>query len=123
MRYIFGFLAVITGFAAVYLTWQDLNNTFSASKTLGKLWYSAHPVSLQNTEAIISRYIDPCGLVVSLDCPPFLWHPAISNVLNWPAALVFFLLLFIFSLLTRLTSYRRYRKRRKSSQLRRSGEK
>ena len=73
----------LTGFAI----WQDLNSPFVASMVIGEMWYSAHPGSLQVTEAIISRYIDPCGLIVALDCTPFLWHPLIATILSWPAGL------------------------------------
>jgi hypothetical protein len=55
-----------------------------------------HPGSLQVTEAIISRYIDPCGLLVALNCTPFLWHPLIATLLSWPAGLVGFFLTTIF---------------------------
>ena len=72
--------------------WQDLNSTFSASVKLGNIWYNAHPKSLQVSEAIISRYIDPCGLIIPLDCTPFLWHPLIATLLGWPAGLVGFVL-------------------------------
>ena len=59
---------------------------------VGTLWWTLAPSSLQVTEAVISRYIDPCGLFVALDCPPLLWHPIISSILLLPA-LPFFLLL------------------------------
>ena len=79
--------AGLTGF----VIWQDLNSPFSASMVLGKIWYVAHPESLQVSEAIISRYIDPCGLLIALNCTPFLWHPLIATLLSWPAGLVGFL--------------------------------
>ena len=47
-------------------------------------------------EAIVSRYIDPCSLVRALECSPFLWHPFVSTVLGWPAALVLLGLCVIF---------------------------
>jgi len=78
----------LTGF----VIWQDLNSPFSPSIVIGKIWYAAHPGSLQVSEAIISRYIDPCGLFVALDCTPFLWHPLIATLLSWPAGLVGFVL-------------------------------
>ena len=80
--------AGLTGF----IIWQDLNSPFSTSVVIGKIWYGAHPGSLQVTEAVISRYIDPCGLFVALDCTPFLWHPLIATILGWPAGLVGFVL-------------------------------
>ena len=79
--------ACFTGF----VIWQDLNSTFSASVKLGNIWYGAHPNSLHVSEAIISRYIDPCGLFIALDCTPFLWHPLIATLLGWPAGLVGFI--------------------------------
>ena len=80
------FCAAITGF----LIWQDLTNTLSASMALGNIWYETHPRSLQMSESIISRYVDPCGLIFALNCTPFLWHPLIATVLGWPAGLVGF---------------------------------
>ena len=80
--------ACFTGF----VIWQDLNSTFSASVKLGNIWYGAHPNSLHVSEAIISRYIDPCGLIIALNCTPFLWHPLIATLLGWPAGLVGFVL-------------------------------
>ena len=92
VRRIFQILAI--GFAGLtgFVIWQDLNSPFSASVVIGKIWYGAHPRSLQVSEAIISRYIDPCGLIVALDCTPFLWHPLIATLLSWPAGLVGFVL-------------------------------
>ena len=80
--------AAITG----YLVWQDLTNTLSASVALGNIWYETHPGSLQMSESIISRYLDPCGLFIALNCTPFLWHPLIATLLGWPAGLVGFVL-------------------------------
>ena len=81
-------MAMGCGIATSYAIWQDLNSPFSASVKLGKIWYKLHSGSLQTTEAIVSRYIDPCGLIISLDCTPFLWHPFIATLLGWPAGLV-----------------------------------
>ena len=68
---------------AVY---TDLTDGEAGFTDVGYLWFQLAPDSLQISEAIISRYIDPCGLFVSLDCEPFLWHPAISFFLLLPAA-------------------------------------
>ena len=84
----FRILAVIFGFAAGYSIWQDLTNTYAASVPLGQLWYSNNPGSLQFVETIVSRYIDPCSMITALKCSPFLWHPFVSTILGWPAALV-----------------------------------
>jgi hypothetical protein len=96
MRYIFHILSTLAGLSACYAIWQDLTSTYSASAPLGKLWYSSSPATLQATESIISRYIDPCGLIIALDCSPFLWHPIIATVLGWPAALVMIISSIIF---------------------------
>ena len=64
---------------------------------IGELWYSLAPQSLQTTEAIISRYIDPCSTLKILNCSGFLWHPIISSLLNLPAGL--FLSIFSFALI------------------------
>ena len=96
MKYIFSIIAIFFLLAAGYAIWLDLTNTYTASIPLGKLWYSNSPGSLQVAEAIVSRYIDPCSLVRALECSPFLWHPFVSTVLGWPAALVLLGLCVIF---------------------------
>ena len=58
---------------------------------IGTLWWLLAPTSLQVAEAAVSRYLDPCGLIVALDCTPFLWYPIITTILLIPA-LPFFLL-------------------------------
>ena len=88
MRYFFRIIATLAGLVAAYAIWQDLTSSFSASAPLGRMWYLYSPTTLQASEAIISRYIDPCGLITALDCSPFLWHPIIATILGWPAALV-----------------------------------
>ena len=92
LRRIFQILALCCAGLTGFVIWQDLNSPFSASVALGKIWYGAPPGSLQVSEAIISRYIDPCGLFIALDCTPFLWHPLIATLLGWPAGLVGFVL-------------------------------
>ena len=92
VRRIFQILAVGCACLTGFVIWQDLTSPFSASMVIGKMWYGAHPRSLQVSEAIVSRYIDPCGLFVALDCTPFLWHPLIATLLSWPAGLVGFVL-------------------------------
>ncbi len=62
---------------------------------LGELWYYLAPESLQISETIISRYIDPCSTVKILNCSGFLWHPIISSILNLPAALFLSILSFV----------------------------
>ncbi len=122
MKYIFNIIAIFFLLAAGYAIWQDLTNTYTASVSLGKFWYSNNPGSLQVAEAIISRYIDPCSLIIALDCSPFLWHPFVSTVLGWPAALVLLglcMICFWLSLWLRRPSGRKSRARH----LKRHGEK
>jgi hypothetical protein len=88
MKYLFRIIATFVGLVAAYAIWQDMTSSFSASAPLGRLWYLYSPTTLQASESIISRYIDPCGLITALDCLPFLWHPVIATILGWPAALV-----------------------------------
>ena len=63
---------------------------------LGQFWYHFAPNSLQITESIISRYVDPCSALDVLDCSGFIWHPFISSILLMPAAPILALLSFIF---------------------------
>ena len=48
---------------------------------IGQIWYKYAPNSLQITEAIVSRYIDPCSSLEILNCSGFVWHPIISTFL------------------------------------------
>ena len=65
---------------------------------IGQLWYYLSPESLQISEVIISRYIDPCSTLDILNCSGFLWYPIISSILTLPAgpslALISFLLIY-----------------------------
>ena len=65
---------------------------------IGQLWYYLSPESLQISEVIISRYIDPCSTLDILNCSGFLWHPIISSILTLPAgpslAFISFLLIY-----------------------------
>lgn len=109
----------LCGLIALYAMWLDLSSA-RASMMLGEFWNSHHSVSLLISEAVLSRYIDPCGLVVSLGCEPFLWHPLVSTLLLWPAALVLLLLMGIFCGIGRLAQRRGRRIGGRS--LKRSGE-
>ena len=122
MKYVFNIFAIFLLIGAGYAIWQDLTNVDTASVPLGKLWYSNNPGSLQFAEAIVSRYIDPCSLIIALDCSPFLWHPFVSTVLNWPAALVLLGLCMIFYWLSRSQERPSGRKGR-ARVLKRQGEK
>ncbi len=63
---------------------------------IGQMWYEFHPTSIQLTESIISRYIDPCSALEILNCSGFIWHPIISSFLQFPAGLAFGVLSMIF---------------------------
>ena len=96
MRYIFSFLALIFGALAAAAIWHDLADGRDGINDIGTLWFEWAASSLQVTEAVISRYIDPCGLFVSLDCAPFIWHPLISWLLLLPGAVFFTVMTAIF---------------------------
>ena len=110
------------GIFALYAIWLDLSSTGAPSIVLGQFWSERHMVSLLIGEAVVSRYIDPCGLIVSLGCAPFLWHPVIATLLGWPAALVFLLLMVFFAGMARLVRGRAER-RISGRDLKRRGEK
>ena len=123
MRYFFRIIATLAGLVAAYAIWQDLTNSYSASAPLGQLWYLYSPTTLQGSESIISRYIDPCGLIMALDCSPFLWHPIIATILGWPAALVMIALSIIFWWVGGLFGRNVTRSKKATRSLKRQGEK
>lgn len=84
----FQILGGVLTLSALWLFWTDIRMTDRPAKLLGQLWYELAPQSLQLTEAVIDRYIDPCGLMPFLGCDTFLWHPIISTLLGWPAGFV-----------------------------------
>ena len=96
---IFGYLI---GLVALYAVWLDLSITDEPSMVLGQFWFEHHATSLQITEAVVSRYVDPCGLIVPLGCEPFLWHPVLVTILGWPTGLVMLMLMAFFLGLARL---------------------
>ena len=110
------------GLVALYAIWIDVSSTGTPSTVLGQFWADRHLASLMIGEAVVSRYIDPCGLIVPLGCEPFLWHPLIATVLGWPAALVMLLLMVLFAGTARLIGGRSERKIR-GRDLKRRGEK
>ena len=116
---IFGYLI---GLMALYAMWLDLSVTDEPSKVLGQFWFEHHASSLQIIEAVVSRYMDPCGLIVPLGCEPFLWHPVMVTVLGWPTALVLLLLTGFFLGIARLMRGSGERKIR-GRDLKRRGEK
>ena len=117
----FRILGYLVGLVALYAMWLDLTMSSQPSVVLGQFWFERHSASLQVSEAIISRYVDPCGLVVALGCDPFLWHPVIATLLGWPTALVLFLTTAFFLGFARLIRGRSDRKI-KGRDLKRRGE-
>ena len=111
----FKIIAALFGLLALYVIWLDVTNDMSPSIVLGQFWFEHHSTSLQVGEAIISRYIDPCGLIVALSCEPFLWHPVIASLLGWPTALVFILCTLIFGGFASLAGKRSSRRTSKSA--------
>ena len=92
--------------SALWLFWGDVRANDEAARLLGQVWYEASPGSLQLTEALIDRYIDPCGLMPFLGCDTFIWHPFISTLLNWPAGMVLGLFGIIILLLSSMMTKR-----------------
>ena len=115
-------LGYLIGVAALYAMWLDLTSTSEPSIVLGQFWFERHAASLQVTEAVISRYVDPCGLIIALGCEPFLWHPVVATLLGWPTAIVLLMLTGLFLGLARLMRSRGDRKIR-GRDLKRRGEK
>ena len=102
-KYLLTTLAAISGLAALWFFYGDVTTTAPSILT-GQVWFSLAPSSLQVAEAVVSRYIDPCGIIVSLGCSPFLWHPVISTLLQQSAVIVFGILAVLFLLLSRIFS-------------------
>lgn len=101
-RLLFKFLAVVFLLLGGLVMFGDITDDNAASVMLGQYLYERAPSSLQIAEAVIDRYIDPCSLIVALGCSPFLWHPLISGLLQWPAAIVFLVIGVLFWLISRL---------------------
>ena len=110
VRLCLNLLALFAIIIAAGLMWQDFVSE-EPSVLLGQIWFEISPQSLQVSEAIIERYIDPCGLIPALGCSPFLWHPLIATILQWPAVLCFVVFAVGLNLLARLFP-RGYRRRR-----------
>ena len=101
----FRIIGYLFGVMALYALWLDLSQS-RASIVLGEFWNSHHSASLLISEAVLSRYVDPCGLIVRLGCEPFLWHPLLSTLLLWPAALVLLLMMGFFCGVARIMQRR-----------------
>ena len=85
-------------------------NSSPHSAILGQIWFTASPSSLQIAEAVVERYIDPCSLMLFLGCSPFLWHPGVATILQWPAINVFASLAVAFFIFAQLINKRVHRK-------------
>ena len=109
------------GLLFVYAAWRDMTSPNQFSDVFGQFWFEHSPTSLQVAEAILSRYVDPCGLFIGIGCEPFLWHPLIATTLGWPAALMFIFLMLTFLGLARVIAGRSLR-RTAGRSLKRSGE-
>ena len=109
MKFILTILGGVFGLMGLAVTWKDVVASDRPWHVIGEIWFAWAPTSLQVSEAIISRYIDPCGLLISLDCQPFLWHPVISTLLGFYAAPTFLIVGFGLILLSR---WLRLRKRK-----------
>lgn len=92
MKIVLTILGVIFGCLGLAVTWKDVTASDRPWHVIGEIWFEWAPSSLQVSEAVVSRYIDPCGLFVSLNCEPFIWHPGVSTILGFYAAPVFLLL-------------------------------
>ena len=123
MRYIFSFLGIIFGVLGLVASIKDITTPDQPWYVIGQLWFEWAPSSLQVSEAIISRYIDPCGLITALDCSPFLWHPFIATILGWPAALVMIGFSIIFWWVGGLFGRHLTRPKKAARALKRQGEK
>ena len=76
---------VITIFSASYDVHLLIDGKEPSFSSIGEFWFALSPTSLQISEALVSRYVDPCSLFISLECDPLLWHPIISSFLLMPS--------------------------------------
>ena len=113
IRLILRLLAAAFLLLGSWVMFGDITDDKSASVMLGQYLYERAPEFLQVAEAVIDRYIDPCSLIVALGCSPFMWHPLISSLLLWPAAIVFFIMGVLFWLLSKI--FRGFQVRQKRS--------
>ena len=120
IRQILTIFSLLMFVLACWFLISDLLNASDTSRLLGDVWFENSKGSLQVSEAIISRYIDPCGLITALGCSTFLWHPVISTFLVWPAGLFFILLSVVTFALSRLFKGRNG-SRKSASSLKREG--
>ena len=104
MRLILRLLAAAFLILGCWVIFGDITNDDSESVLLGQYLFERAPGFLQVAEAVIDRYIDPCSLFIALSCSPFIWHPVISSLLLWPAAIVFLVMGGAFLHLSRIFS-------------------
>ena len=107
MKHILRILGLAFGALGLLAMVKDLMADGRSWYLIGEVWFEWAPTSLQISESIISRYIDPCGMLVSLNCEPFLWHPVISSALVLPAAPSFLVAGFLLMLAHRWISKKR----------------
>ncbi len=108
-RITFNILSALLFLLSIWYFITDQVQQSSSVTLLGEAWFNNAPTSLQLTEVVIDRYIDPCSLISFLGCPSFLWHPTISSVLQLPASLFFFTLGVIVLVLSQWILRRRVR--------------
>ena len=113
MRLILRLLAAAFLLLGSWVMFDDITNDDSESILLGKYMSEIAPSFLLQAEVVVDRYIDPCSLIIALGCSPFIWHPVISSLLLWPAAIVFFIMGGAFLMLSRL--FRGFKSRQKRS--------
>ena len=97
----FATFSILTIFSSSYDVHLLINGVDAKFTSIGQFWYKLSPNSLQISEVIISRYVDPCSLFINLGCNPILWHPFISSILVLPATPIFMFLSLIFLWLQR----------------------
>ena len=110
IKFIFRFLSLAFAGMAIWQFIADRMSDKTYSTILGQVWFNTFPSSLQIAEALVERYMDPCSVILFLGCSPFLWHPGISTILQWPAALVFVALSGVFFVFGQLGARRARRK-------------
>ena len=97
---------------AVFSTSLDVNILINSHdlkfSSIGEFWFQLSPSSLQISEAIVSRYLDPCSLFRNLNCGPFLWHPIIATILTFPATLFFLVISLLLFSIAKLRKRKRY---------------
>ena len=85
---------VITIFSTSYDVHLLINGKEPSFSSIGEFWFALSPTSLQISEAVVSRYIDPCSLFISLECDPLLWHPSFLLMPSTPTLIIISIFLF-----------------------------